>query len=136
MRVLFDTNVILDVINRREPFIQDSYKALRIAYDVCTPCVSTTTITDVVYITRKAFADSGKQKSLLQDFFSDFKILAVSKNQIKRAFIAPMTDFEDAVQAFCAKQYGAKFIITRNIVDFKLSPVTAVAPADFLRQFS
>lgn len=43
-----------------------------------------------------------------------------------------MADFEDAVQAFCAKNAGAKIIITRNIQDYKLSPVKAVTPKDFL----
>ncbi len=43
-----------------------------------------------------------------------------------------MTDFEDAVQAFCAKTAGAKIIITRNIQDYRLSPVKAVTPKEFL----
>ena len=43
-----------------------------------------------------------------------------------------MSDFEDAVQAFCAKNAGAKIIITRNIQDYRLSPVKAVTPKEFL----
>ena len=44
-----------------------------------------------------------------------------------------MKDFEDAVQAFCAKKAGAKLIITRNTKDYALSLVKAITPADFLK---
>ena len=133
MRVLFDTNIILDVINKRTPFLQDSYTALKLAYNFYTPCISTTTITDAVYISKKSFVDSEEQKRILSDFFSDFKICAVTKSQIKQTFKSTMSDFEDAVQAFCAKQHHIKYIVTRNIKDYKFSPVEAIEPADFLR---
>ena len=45
-----------------------------------------------------------------------------------------MSDFEDAVQAFCAKNDGAKIIITRNIQDYKLSPVKAITLKEFLQK--
>ena len=43
-----------------------------------------------------------------------------------------MPDFEDAVQAFCAKSRRVSYIITRNVKDYNLSPVKAVAPSDFI----
>ncbi|MCH5289278.1 MAG: PIN domain-containing protein [Treponema sp.] len=132
MRVLFDTNVVLDVINRREPFLADAYKSLQIAFERYTACVSVTTITDVMYITRKAFADSTRQKHALSVFFSQFRICAVKKRQIRHAFASLMSDYEDAVQAFCAKHIHAAYVITRNIKDYRLSPVPAITPADFL----
>jgi len=132
MRVQFDTNIVLDVIGEREPFYRDSYAALRLAYKKCTPCVSTTTITDAVYISRKFFSDADQQKKILSDFFSDFKICAISRKTIMQAFASSMSDFEDAVQAFCAKRHGVSYIITRNVKDYKLSPVQALEPADFI----
>lgn len=133
MRVLFDTNIVLDIINTRTPFFQDSYSALKLAYNFYTPCVSSTTITDAVYISKKSFVDTAEQKRILSDFFSDFKICAVTKKQINQAFESSMTDFEDAVQAFCAKRYHIKYIVTRNIKDYKFSPVEAIEPVDFLQ---
>ncbi|MBO4321320.1 MAG: PIN domain-containing protein, partial [Treponema sp.] len=62
-----------------------------------------------------------------------FKILPVSKKQIKQAFDSPMNDFEDAVQAFCAKRAGVKLIITRNTKDYSFSPVSVLTPSDFLK---
>ena len=54
--------------------------------------------------------------------------------QKNQAFNSPMSDFEDAVQAFCAKNAGEKIIITRNIQDYRLSPVKAVKPKEFLQK--
>ena len=135
MRVLFDTNVIIDIINKRAEFFDAANRALRLAFENCSPCVSTTTITDVIYITRKAFVDSSAQKKALEDFFSNFKILSVSKKQIKQAFSCNMADFEDAVQAYSAKKYRVKYIVTRNIKDFVCSPVPALMPVDFAKLY-
>lgn len=133
MKILIDTNVIIDIINNRKEFVQNSFAALQVVLKEYKACVSTTTVTDVIYITKKAFEDFGSQKQALSVFFSKLKILPVTKKEIKKAFSSPMKDFEDAVQAFCAKKAGAKLIITRNTKDYTLSPVKAISPTDFLK---
>ena len=131
MKILIDTNVILDVLGKRESFYSDSLNALQLIYKEHTPCVSTTTITDIIYLSKKFFPNVELQKSYLSDFFSDFKIIPVGKKQILQAFSSPMNDFEDAVQAYSAKRAGIKLIVTRNTKDFALSPVTASTPREF-----
>ncbi len=133
MKVLIDTNVIIDIINNRSQFVQDSLSALQLVLKEHNACISTTTITDVVYITKKAFSDSEVQKKALSAFFEKLTILSVTKAEIKKAFDSQMNDFEDAVQAFCAEKAGAKLIITRNTKDYALSPVNAITPSDFLK---
>ena len=64
MRVLIDTNVILDVIGKREPFYADSYEAMTLVYKKHTPLVSTTTITDFEDAVQ-AFAAKGKRAKLI-----------------------------------------------------------------------
>ncbi len=135
MRILIDTNVILDVLNKRKDFFDNSFNALQTAFEKHQPCVSVQTVADTMYITRKVFQDSTAQKSVVENFFASFKILSVTKMQIKQAFNSPMTDFEDALQACCAKKANAKLIITRNIKDYKNSPVRAVTPEEFLHNF-
>ena len=132
MKILIDTNVIIDVLNKRKDFFEDSFNALQIVFKRHQPCVSAQTVADTVYITRKTFQNSEHQKNIVENFFASFKILSVTKKQIKQAFNSSMSDFEDAVQAFCAKNAGAKIIITRNIQDYRLSPVKAVTPKEFL----
>jgi len=131
MRVLIDTNVILDILQNRQPFFNDSYDALQVALNKYSVYISATTVTDVVYITRKAFNNCSDQKKALTDFFAQFRICSVKNRQLKQAFSSVMSDFEDAVQAFCAKKYHISYIITRNTKDYKLSPVKAIEPADF-----
>ena len=132
MRILVDTNVIIDVLNKRKDFFDDSFKALQRVFKDFQPCITTQTVTDTIYITRKIYKNSFEQKKLLEIFFTSFKILAVSKKQIKQAFNSVMTDFEDSVQAFCAKRAGCKLILTRNVQDFVNSPVKSVTPTEFL----
>lgn len=132
MKILIDTNVIIDVLNKRKDFFENSFNALQTIFEKHQPCVSAQTVADTVYITRKIFQDSAQQKNIIENFFASFKILSVTKKQIKQAFSSPMSDFEDAVQAFCAKNAGIKIIITRNVQDYRLAPVKAVTPKDFL----
>ncbi len=132
MRILIDTNVIIDVLNKRKDFFEDSFNALQTIFEKYQPCVSAQTVADTVYITKKIFQDSAQQKNIIENFFASFKILSVTKKQIKQAFSSSMADFEDAVQAFCAKNAGVKIIITRNIQDYRLSPVKAITPKEFL----
>lgn len=132
MKILIDTNVIIDIINHRQDFFDNSFNALKIVFEKHCACVSTITIADTVYITKKVFPESKVQQSALSKFFAEFKICRVGKKQIKQAFNSPMSDFEDAVQSFCAKSVGAKLILTRNVKDYKFSPVKAIMPVDFL----
>ncbi len=134
MKVLIDTNIIIDIINKREQFVEASLNAVQFVFQNYTPCVSSATIADTVYITKKTYPTSDVQKKLLSVFFSKFKVLSVSKKQIKQAFNSQMNDFEDAIQAFCAKRAGVKVIITRNTKDYIFSPIPALTPTDFLNQ--
>jgi hypothetical protein len=51
------------------------------------------------------------------------------------AIRAGFADFEDALQSVCAGKFEADFIVTRNVKDYKLSPIKAISPADFIGKF-
>ena len=135
MKILIDTNVIIDVLNKRKDFFDNSFNTLQKVFERHQPYVSVQTVADTMYITRKVFQDSTAQKSVVENLFESFKILSVTKKEISKAFNSSMTDFEDALQAFCSKRANAKLIITRNIKDYKNSPVRAVTPEEFLHNF-
>lgn len=80
MKILIDTNVIIDVLNKRKDFFEDSFNALQIVFKKHQPCVSAQTVADTVYITRKTFQNSEHQKKhrgkllcKLQNSFCDKK---------------------------------------------------------------
>ncbi len=135
MRILVDTNICLDILQKRPGLFQSSRDALILASDKGHKIyITTTTVMDIMYITRKSFSDNVQQRITVEEFISAFKLLKVSKKDIKYAFSGVMKDFEDAVQAKCAKSHGISLIITRNIKDFVNSPVKAVTPEAFILQ--
>ena len=135
MRILVDTNICLDILQKRPGLFQASRDALIKASDKGYKLhITTATVMDIMYITRKSFSDNVQQRVTVDNFISAFKLLKISKKEIKYAFTGIMKDFEDAVQAKCAKSHGINLIITRNIKDFTNSPVKAITPEDFIKQ--
>lgn len=133
MKILIDTNVILDIVLERQPFVEQSAELLKTAQqDNIQLFLSATTITDLYYITRKA-----KSKQIALDFIGDLlqfiEIASVDKRVIIQALHSDMPDFEDAVQEGSAKNEGINVIVTRNEVDFKNSDLEIYSPESFLR---
>lgn len=63
-------------------------------------------------------------------------VAPVGTADAQRALALPMPDVEDALQAAAALAWGADFIITRNLPDYRRSPVPAISPAGFLKKIS
>ena len=76
MKVLIDTNIIIDIINKREQFVEASLTAVQFVFQNCTPCVSSTTITDAVYITKKTYQKSKILKKILKSSYDVKQYLA------------------------------------------------------------
>ena len=136
MKILIDTNICLDILQKRPEFYENSKEALLHASEKNYKLyVTSATVMDIMYITRKSFEDSDEQKSVVKDFVSAFCFLKVSKKNVDFGFVGIVKDFEDAVQAACAKRHFLNLIITRNVKDFVNSPVKAVSPEEFLREY-
>jgi len=135
MRVLIDTNVIIDYLNDRAPFADHSEKVI----DLCarkdvTGVLTASSATDIYYITRKVL---GHYKTLenLQLLFSVLDVADVGKNDLLRAMELDITDFEDALASVCAKRVNADYILTRDIKGFLSSAVPPITPENFLNRF-
>lgn len=132
MKVLLDTNVIVDILSKRDGY-EDSLQILRCCeIKKLDGCVSTTTVTDIMYILRKHLPRE-ELREAVQTLLTVIGVSGVQKADITHAFSSGMKDFEDAVQAACAKRIKAEYIVTRNLRDFEDSPVQAVSPADMLK---
>ena len=135
MRILIDTNVILDIVQKREPFFADSYQSLRKAIEADTEClISASAVTDIFYLLRKAFRSAQKAKERIEQLSRIVTFVDVQGADIHTALMRSMPDFEDAVVAAVAERNGAVYILTRNINDFAGSPVPAITPAEFLKK--
>ncbi len=135
MTILLDTNVILDILQKREPFFADSYKALRKAIEGEADClISATAATDIFYVLRKALQSSQQAKGHIEQLSQLVTFADVQGVDIHTALMRSMPDFEDAVVDAVAERHGASYIVTRNIRDFAGSVVQAVTPTDFLKK--
>ena len=135
IKVMIDTNIIIDYLADRSPFADDAERIL----DLCdqgdmTGVVTASAVTDVYYIMRKI---AGQEKTLesLKLLFLVLEIASVGKSDLLRAMESPFPDFEDALCAMCAKRIKAECIITRNIRDFQSSHILPMTPKDFLERF-
>jgi predicted nucleic acid-binding protein len=131
MRLLLDTNILVDIISEREGFTE-SLQLLRFCEaKLAEGFISVISITDVMYILRKYTAREPERPALrvaVQTLLAILDTAAVLKSDIVGAFSGTMNDFEDAVQANCARWIDADYIVTRNLQDFAASPVPAVSP--------
>lgn len=135
MRVLIDTNVILDILQKREPFFMDSYRALRRALENDAEClISASAATDIFYVLRKSLDSAQQAKEHIDQLAQVVSFADVQGMDIHTALMRAMPDFEDAVVDAVAERSGASYILTRNIKDFTGSVVPAILPADFLNK--
>ena len=128
---MLDTNIIVDVISKREGY-EDSLEVIRYCeLEAVYGFVSAVTVTDVMYLLRKHLPPSHVREAV-QTLLLIVDVANVLKSDITNAFASGMADYEDAVQASCAKRMKADYIVTRNIKDFGKSAVKAVSPGGVL----
>lgn len=133
MKILFDTNIILDLLLNRQPFCEISEKVIDLsATKVIEGYISASAITDIYYIAYKGLRDKKTVCSLLERLLQIVSIAGVSDIEIKSALKANWNDFEDAVQYFTAQSVNVSYIITRNKKDYSTGAITAIEPQEFL----
>ena len=130
MKVLIDTNVILDVLCNRKDFVTDSLKVFKYCEAAqITGYISALSIPNIVYIMRKEL-DSERIKEILNILTSIFTVIDLRETDLLKAANLNFSDYEDALQSVCASRVRADYIVTRNIKDFKNSPVPAIKPSE------
>ena len=133
MRVLIDSNIVLDWLMNREPFCFEAKRVLQSCLmGEIKGYLSAHSITDMFYILRKEM-DVAKRKQVLLLLCRYFHIVPEDSNTISEALEnAEWQDLEDGLQMQCAWNEKLDFIITRNIKDFSTSLVPAVLPKEFI----
>ena len=137
MRILVDTNIIVDYLLNRNGFFEQANKIIEhCKNNLVSGAVSSQSIADTFYILRKDFSLS-ERKAFLIRICKIFHVEAVDKEKILFALTDDrFSDFEDCLQEQCAKSFRADYIVTRNVKDFAASEIPAVTPEDFCKIFS
>lgn len=134
MRILVDTNVILDVLLKREPHI----KAAQIIMTKCadreiTGYLAAHSIPNIFYVLRKDYSQEERRK-FIRNLCRIFRISDLNAEKIISAVDnEQFLDFEDCLQEECAAAETADYIVTRNPADFKQSRVKVIKPDEFVK---
>ena len=136
MRVLVDTNVVLDVLLEREPFVQAAVNVFCLAEQSRIDAfLCATTITTIDYLLIQSLPAS-KARDALRKLITLFEIATVNRPVIERALGSKIHDFEDAVLDEAGQMAGVDSIITRDTKEFAGSALKVFEPLEFLAQFN
>lgn len=132
MNILVDTNVLLDVLVRREPFYADSSAVWTLAERGSLKAfVSALSFPNVFYILGRGKGRPGAREAMaiLRDVFG---VVPLDAQILNQALDAGMDDVEDAIQYFSAVRAGAQCLVTRNPGHFPAGDLPIQTPAEFL----
>lgn len=132
MKVLLDTNIVLDLLLKREPFCNSAKEIFSLIENSTTDgylCAST--ITTIHYLASKSF-DKAKAEKIIDDLLLMFEITDINKSVLIDAVKNSGVDFEDSVIYTSAKFYDIDIIITRDKKGFKKSSILTLHPQEFL----
>ena len=135
MTITVDINVLLDVVQKREPHYAASARVVSLVTSgQLTAVFPSHALTTLYYLARK-HACKPDAEAAMDRVLAAFRIGNLDHAAWEEARTLAMTDFEDAAVAMVAKTSESDFIVTRNGDDFLRSPVPAITPVDFLSQF-
>lgn len=132
MNILFDTNVVLDVLLDREPFAADAATLLsKVEQNQISGYLCASTVTTIHYLIAKAL---GSQEAVrhIQSLLSLFNVAPVNRGVLEQALAASFSDFEDAVLHAAACHAGVQSIVTRNVRDFSKATLPVFTPVELI----
>lgn len=136
MRVIVDTNVVLDVFLARKPFVDKSalifglIEQSRIEGLLCA-----TTLTTIDYILRQSLSPS-ETRQVLRKLLALFEIAPVNRPVIEEALLSKVMDFEDAVLEQAGRLVGAEAVVTRDPRDFRHASLKVFGPEELFSIFN
>jgi predicted nucleic acid-binding protein len=130
--VLIDINILLDVLQMREPYYDASARLLALVETRRVKgFIAAHSITTLFYLIQKD-QSSAQARASITNLLQFLEIAPVDQNTIEQALNLDYRDFEDAVQMISALQCKAEYLITRNITDYQPALLPVIRPVDFL----
>ena len=134
MRVMIDTCVSMDLIQKRKEFFEDAkiiFEAIK--DEKIEGYITVKSLMDIHYVTKHILHDETAVRTMLQNLITILKLTdSLSKDAIA-ALNSATSDYEDAMMIESSKSLGMDYIITRNINDYKKSSIPAITPNDFIK---
>ena len=127
-RLLFDTNILLDVLLDRQPHAEASSLAwTAIEQGTAEGAVAAHALTTIHYFLHKELGNA-KAKNIITKILQVFELAAINRDVIDEAIKYPCSDFEDAVTAAAARAAGCDYIVTRDAKGFRGTPLRCLTP--------
>jgi predicted nucleic acid-binding protein len=134
MKIFLDTDIILDVLTKGEPFYINSAKVLTLVIEKIVPgYISAITINNIYYILRK-LKHKETAKNFITEILKSFEIIPLTKDILNHANEINMGDFEDGIQFFSVLDSACDFLITRNDKDYPIPGIKIITPAKFINK--
>ena len=132
MRVLFDTNVVLDLLLAREPHLEPAIRLFSLVdRGAIAGVLCATTLTTIHHIASRTVGPEDVARHL-SELLEMFEVAAVDASVLRDAIALPFADFEDAVLHEAARHAGAQAIVTRNLKDFSEAELPVFEPLELL----
>ena len=135
MRVLLDTNILLDVLLDRPGLADESEAAITRGEDLGAELFVAFHGLATAYYLLKRGRTEAEALTEVDRILAWARVAAAGDAEAREARTMGLPDFEDALQAASAKACGADWIVTRNIDDFRQSAVPTISPAEFVARF-
>jgi predicted nucleic acid-binding protein len=136
MKVLIDTNIILDILLARAPFLEPAKKLIQMMdAGSIQGYITANSITDIVYVARKTCSLKEIRRIVLE-LLERIAVIGVGREDIIAAFDLGFNDFEDALQSACSEREQIDCVVTRNKRDFSKSKVTVEDISDFINRYN
>jgi hypothetical protein len=131
-KVLFDLNIILDVLQEREGFYDISARLLAMAETGSIQgWFAAHSVTTLFYLIAKDRSPE-QARVTLTSLLQFLMVAPVDQNTIEQALNLPYRDFEDAVQMMAGLQIRADYLLTRNVKDYQPAPLEVIQPVELL----
>ena len=131
MRVLIDTNIIIDGLQSRKGFLEESGLVIMQAYEY-DGFVTASSMTDIFYLMNKYYHNKKKARENLREITRIFTVLDTTGDDCRAALHSDIADFEDAVLVETARREKIDVIVTRNKKDFNNTSMKVYTPTEFL----
>jgi predicted nucleic acid-binding protein len=136
MKVIIDTNVIIDILEHREPYFQNSYRTILLGLqDKVETLLCASAVPDIYFIISQNISDAKKVQDKINAINILIKICDATSEDVKTALSLNMPGLDSAMVAAIAKREQADYIVTRNEEAFAGSPVPIISPDNLLDQF-
>lgn len=136
MRMLVDTNIVLDYLLEREPYAESAKKiVVACKQKKVIGCIAAHTVSNMFFILRKTYSVEDR-RIILKDICKLFDVEGIDRLKIIQALDnSDFKDFEDCLQMQCAKSFRADYILTRNLADYRDSEIACISPEEFCEKY-